>query len=103
MISPLNKLELFHACFSCCSNSHPSQGSSGLHLKNIVFEIPETEIVKLGDLGNLISVPSRLDLLPGAFTSKYISFAKSYIMFLSDNLARPTLPLFSYHFQKIPL
>ena len=44
-----------------------------------------------GDLINFISVRSRVDLLPGPLTSNYISFAKSYINFLCDKLARSTL------------
>ena len=83
-------IELFPA-YSCSNNfnlSHKSLGSDG---QNIVFEIPEAEIINPGDLSNLISDLSGLDLLPWASTSKDISFAKSYINFLSDKLARYTL------------
>ena len=41
-----------------------------------------------GDLSNFITVPSRVDFLPGPYTSKFISFAKAYLNFLSDKLAR---------------
>ena len=76
----------------CCSNnfnlSHISLGSDG---KKIVFEIPEAGTVKPGDLSNFICVPSQVDFLPRALTSKYISFANSYFNFLLDKLGRLTL------------
>ena len=57
-------IELLTACFSCSNKfilSHNSLGSDG---KNIVFERPEAEINKPGDLSNLINELSQLDLLP---------------------------------------
>ena len=88
MISSLIISELFPACLSCSNNFTLLQSSLGSDAKNIVFEIPEAEIIEPGDLSNFISVPSQVVLLPGAFTSKYISFAKSNINFSSDKLAR---------------
>ena len=91
MISSLNVSVLLPACFSCSINSTLSHSSLGSEDKNIVFETPEAEIIKPGDLSDFISVLSLLFLLPGPFTSKFISFDKSYINFLSDKLARSTL------------
>ena len=79
------------ACSSYNNNFNVSQSSSGSDDENIVFETPEAETIKPGDLSNFMSVRSRVDLLPGAFRSKLISFAKSYISFLSCKLARSTL------------
>ena len=90
-ISSLIISELFPACFSCYNNFNLSQSSLGSDDKNIVFETPEAETIKPGELSNFISLLARVDLLPGAFRSKCISFAKSYINFLSDKLARSTL------------
>ena len=89
MISSLIMSELFPACFSCNNNFNLSQSSLGSDDKNIVFETPEAETIKPGDLSNFISVLSQVDLLPKAFVSKFISFA--YIIFLSCKLARLTL------------
>ena len=50
-ISFLIKLELLPACFCCSNNFNLSESSSGSDGKNIVFEIPEAEIIKLCDLG----------------------------------------------------
>ena len=83
--------EFFPACFSCSSNLNLSDDSLGLDDKNIVFETPEAETIKPGDLGSFISVRPRVDFLPIAFRSKFISFAKSYNNFMSHNLARSTL------------
>ena len=83
--------EIFPASFSCSNNFtrlHNLLRSDG---KYFVLEIRKAEINKNGDSSNLISVLSRVDLLPGAFTSKYISFARSYIKFLSDKLAQSAL------------
>ena len=44
-----------------------------------------------GNQSHLIGVRSRLDFLPGHFTSKCISFAKSHFNCLSDKVARSTL------------
>ena len=63
-------------------------GSDGKHN---VFEIPEAKNNKPGYLSIFISVLSLLLLLPWAFTSKFLSFANSYIDFISDKLARSTL------------
>ena len=75
--------------YSCNNNFNLSHNSLGSDDKNIVFETPEAVIA--GDLSNFISVLSRVVLLPQAFVSKFISFAKSYISFLSCILARSTL------------
>ena len=87
-ISSLYTLELFPTCFSCNNIFNMLQSSSGSHDRIIVFETPEAEIIKPGDLSNFIRVLSRVYLLPGALISKYICFAKSYNNFLSDKLAR---------------
>ena len=91
LISPLIILELMPACSSCSNNVYLLHNLSGSDGKNNVFEIPEAELIKTGDLGTLIRVLFRVDLLPWAFTSNYISFAKSYNNFLSAKLARSTL------------
>ena len=91
MISSLINYELSPACFSCSSIFSLSQSSSGPDCKYIVFELPEAEVIKPGDLSIFISVLPQVDLLPVVFTSKYISFAKSYDNFLYDKLARSTL------------
>ena len=90
-ISPSIKLELLPPCFSSNSNFNLSQNSFGSDDKKIVFETPEAEIIQPGDLSSFISVLSRVDSLPGAFVSKIISFAKSYISFLSCKIARSIL------------
>ena len=72
-------------------NFNLSQISLGSGDRIIVFQTPEAETIKLGDLTNFISVLSRVDLLTWAFKSKIISFAKSYINFLSAKLAGSTL------------
>ena len=90
-ISLLIISELFPACFSCNNNFNLLYSSSGSDDKNIVFETPQAETLKPGDLNNFISVLSRVDLLTKAFVSKFISFAKSYIRFLSCISARSTL------------
>ena len=63
IISSLFMSEVYPACFSCSNNfnlSHSSLGSDG---KNIIFQFPEAEIIKPGDLGIFTSVSSRVDLL----------------------------------------
>ena len=90
-ISSLNMSEFLPACFSCNNNFNLSKSLSGSDDKNTVFETPEEETIKPAELGNFISVLSRVDFLPIAFRSKFISFAKSYNNFLSDDLARSTL------------
>ena len=82
---------MFPACFSCNNNFNLSHNSLGSDDKNIVFETPEAETLKPGDYGNFVRVGSLVDLLPKAFKSKFISLAKSYIIFLSCKLARSTL------------
>ena len=92
-ISSLVMSELFPACFSCNNNFNPSHNSLGSDDRNIVFQTPEAETIKPGELSNFISFLSRIDLLPKDFVSNFISIAKSYIKFLSDKLARSTLNL----------
>ena len=82
---------MFPACFSCNKNFNLSHNSLGSDDKNIVFETPEAETNNPGELSNFMSFLSQTDLLPKAFVSKCISFAKSYIIFLSCKLARSTL------------
>ena len=93
IISSLIISELLPACFSCNNNFNLSHISLASDDRNIVFQTPEAETIKPGELSNFISFLSRIDLLPGAFVSKCISFAKSYLNFLSDKLARLTLNL----------
>ena len=88
-ISSLIILEILPACFSCNNNFILSQSSLGSDDRNIAFETPEVMIA--GELGNFIRVLSRVDVLPTRLSSKCISFAKSYINFLSDKLAWLTL------------
>ena len=92
-ISSLIMSELFPACFSSNNNFNLSHNSLASDDRNIVFETPEAETIKPGELSNFISFLSRVDLLPGAFRSKCISFAKSFINLLSEKLARSTLNL----------
>ena len=61
MISSLFMSELFPACFSCNNNFNLSQSSLGSDDKNIVFETPEAETIKPGDLSTFISVLSRVN------------------------------------------
>ena len=63
-ISSLIISELFPTCFSCNNNFNQLHSSSGSDDKNIVFETPEEETIKPGDLNNFIRVLSRVDLLP---------------------------------------
>ena len=90
-ISSLIISELLPASFSSSKTFILSQNSLGSDHKNVVFETPEAQTNKLGDLINFISVRSRVGFLPCPLSSKCISFAKSYINFLSDKLARSTL------------
>ena len=76
-ISRLIMLELFPACFSCNNDFDLPQSLFGSDDKNFVFETPEEETIKPGDLRNFISDLSLVDFLPMAFISKFISFAKS--------------------------
>ena len=86
-ISSLIISELFPACFSCNNNFNLLHNSLGSVDKNIVFETPEAETIKPGQLSSSIRVLSRVDFLPTRLSSKYVSFANSYINFLSDKLA----------------
>ena len=61
--------------------------------KKLFFEIHEAETIKPGDFSKFMIILFRVDLLPTAFASKIISFAKSYINLLSCKLARSTLYL----------
>ena len=90
-ISSLFKSELLSPCFSCHRNFNLSQKSFGSDDTNIVFETHGAETNKPGDLSFFISVLSLIAFLSMAFRSKFISFAKPYITFLSDKLARSTL------------
>ena len=85
--------ELLPACFSCNNNFNLSHNSSGSDDRNIVFETPEAETIKPGDLSNFVRVLSGVDFLPTDLVSNYISFAKSYNNFLSCKRARSTLYL----------
>ena len=82
--------ELLPACFSCSINFNLSQSLSGSDDKNIVFETPEAETIKPGDLSILLRVLSQVDFLPTAVRSKFICFAKLYLSFVSRKLARST-------------
>ena len=66
-ISSLIISELFPACFPCNNNFNLSHNSIGSDVRNIVFESPEAETIKPGELSNFISFISRIDLLPEAF------------------------------------
>ena len=92
-ISSLIMSELFPPCFSCNNNFNLLHNSSGSEDRNIVFQTPEVENIEPGDLSNFIRFLSRVDFLPRAFKSKFISFAKSYINLLSCKLARSTFYL----------
>ena len=70
-ISSLIISELFPACFSCSNNFNLSHNSLALDDRNIVFETPEAETIKPGELSNFISFLSRVDLLPEAFGSTH--------------------------------
>ena len=48
----------------------------------ILFEIPEAETIKPGELSNSMRVLSRVDLLPTRLSSKCISFANSFLQVL---------------------
>ena len=91
IISPLKKLELIPACFSCSKSFNLLQSSLGSDDKTNVFETPEAESIELGFLSNLVRDLSLMLLLLTPLMSKSISFAKNYISFLSDKLARSTL------------
>ena len=63
IFSLLIESDLFPACFSCSIKFILSQSSLGSDGVKIVFEIPESEIIKLDDLGNFIGVLSQVDFL----------------------------------------
>ena len=80
------------ACSSCNidfnhSNFHQDFLIGIFFSENDFAETPEAETITTGDVGSFISVRSGIDFLPGAFESNYISFAKSYLNFLSSKLA----------------
>ena len=75
-LSFLIKLELLPACFCCSKNFNLSQSSSRSDGKKFVFEIPEAETIKAGDLSNFISVVSRVDLLPTPVSIEMHFFCK---------------------------
>ena len=87
-ISSLLKSEKLSPYFSCSSNSNLPQNSLGSDDENIV-EIPEA--MKAGEIGIFLGGRCRVDLLFIRFTSKFISFGKSYPNCLSDRLAKSTL------------
>ena len=62
--------QLFPPYLSCNNNFHLSQSSSGSDDKNIVFETPEAENIKPGDLSKFIRVLSRVDFLHRSFLDK---------------------------------
>ena len=63
-ISSLLFSEVFPACFSCNNNFNLLPNSSGSDDEKIVFETPEAETFKTGDLHNFKRVLSRVGLLP---------------------------------------
>ena len=94
--SSLKKSEIYPACISCSNNLNLSQSSFGSDDKRTVFvfendfflrveKTPEAMIA--GELSELISVRSRVDLLPGYLTSKFNFLCKILYYFLSDKLA----------------
>ena len=60
-ISSLILLELFPACFSCNYNFNLLQSSSRSDDKSFVFETPEAETIKPGELSNFLRALSRED------------------------------------------
>ena len=64
MISSLIMLELLSICLSCSSNFYLLRNFSRSDDKNVLFETPEAEAIKLGDLSIFLRVLSRVDLLP---------------------------------------
>ena len=91
MISSLIKSNLEPARFSCSNTFNLTHSSLGSHDENLVFEIPQADTIIIGDLSNFISMRSRVDLIPTAFISTYVSFAESYHKFSSNKLSRLTL------------
>ena len=79
--------EFFPACLSCSNNFNLLQSSSRSDDKNFVSKNLKQKPLNLAVLSNFIGVRSQVDFLPGACTSKFISFANSYPNFLSDKLA----------------
>ena len=53
-ISSLITSKLIPACFSCNNNFNLLHISSGSDYKNVVFETPEAETIKPGDLSIFI-------------------------------------------------
>ena len=81
----INFIKIFSRLFSCKIIFNLLQSLLGFSDEKNV-EIPEATIA--GYLSNIISKRSRVELLPVVFTSNYISFAKAYLNFLSNKLAR---------------
>ena len=77
--------KLFADFFSCSSFFNISQSSSGSDDKNFVFETPEAETTKPGDLSNFINVLSGVDFQSSVFVSKFFSLAKSCNIFYPIN------------------
>ena len=63
MISSIIISEFLQACFFGNFNFNLSQSSSGSDGKEIVFRMPEVEILKPGDLSNFKRVLFRVHLL----------------------------------------
>ena len=80
-ISLLIKSQILPACFSCSSNFIQLHNSSESDAENIV-ELPEA--IKAGDLSKVISVRSRVVLLPRPLISKSkCIFLQNHTIFLS--------------------
>ena len=80
--------ELFPACFSCSKSfylAHSSLDISGKNSKQI------RKAMIAGYLSSIIRGLSLVLLFLKAFSSNYISFAKSFFTFLSDKIARSIL------------
>ena len=86
-ISSSITLEILPASFCCNNNFILSYNLLGSDDESIV-QIPEAMIA--GDLSIFINERSLVFLLPTPLISKCFSFANSYIIFLSDKLARST-------------
>ena len=74
IVSSSIRSDFFPACFSCSSSFFLAQSSLRFSGKKVA-EIPEAMIA--GNLSNLKRDLSLELLLPGAYSSEYISFAKS--------------------------
>ena len=88
--------KIFPACFSCINSFNLSKSSLGLEDKNLVEQLFGSDSLNVpATIPFDLSIPtgdlSQVLLLPRAFSSKYISFAVSYISLLSGQLTRSTL------------